>query len=94
MAKLVASSRSPRYSLSFFWRTISSISGLSLHTSRSDPSSTRSSLIRPYRDTVSAMSAGRLLGIGNLVYRASTSTISPAVIPAAAAFHRLRFEMR
>src|SRR5438046_122190 len=40
------------------------------------------------------MSSGRFAGIGNLVYVRSTSNMSSAVNPAAAAFHSDRFEMR
>ena len=93
MRKLTSSSRSPRYVLTFFCRTISSNSGRSAQTSFS-PSSSFSSRMRPYRDTLSAMSAGRLPGIGNLVYRVSTATISSALIPAAAAFQSERLLMR
>src|SRR3954466_10864112 len=40
------------------------------------------------------MSSGRFGGTGNLLYRRSTSIMSSAVNPAAAAFHSDRFEMR
>ncbi len=85
---------SPRYSLSFFCRDSSASSGLSAHTRRSRPSVWRTSLTRPYRLTASVRSAGRLFGIGNLVYVRSTSSICSAVNPAAAAFHSDRLLIR